>query len=256
MIEHLLDEALVSALPGGDGRDSLIWQDLEQAGMSARSGWPTRSPTPPRERLIATHEAGHADVAWLSPAPAPGGPLHRQAGRVAGLLAHGDREDVYTRTRTEMERLIEIAMGGQVAEELFFGDVSTGPGGDLAYATLGRADRRLGRHGRLAGLARRPRGGPTAATWSAGCSATGGPEGGALLPEQKDGVRLLAENRHLVEALRDALLERHELIGHEITDVLDAAAAAGPSPLGTVPALQPAGPEVVDLRRVVAVRPR
>ena len=33
-------------------------------------------------------------------------------------------------------------------------------------------------------------------------------------------------NRHLVEALRDALLERHELIGHEITDVLEAAAAS------------------------------
>ena len=33
---------------------------------------------------------------------------------------------------------------------------------------------------------------------------------------------LLDGNRHLVEALRDALLERHELIGHEITDVLEA----------------------------------
>ena len=37
---------------------------------------------------------------------------------------------------------------------------------------------------------------------------------------------LLTENRHLVVALRDALLERHELLGHEITDVLEAAAAA------------------------------
>ncbi len=35
-----------------------------------------------------------------------------------------------------------------------------------------------------------------------------------------------AQNRHLVEALRDALLEREELVGHEITDVLEAAAAA------------------------------
>ena len=34
-----------------------------------------------------------------------------------------------------MTRLIQIAMGGQVAEEIFFGDVSTGPGGDLLYAT-------------------------------------------------------------------------------------------------------------------------
>jgi ATP-dependent Zn protease len=48
-----------------------------------------------------------------------------------------------------------------------------------------------------------------------------------LLERQKSVVRgLLADNRHLVEALRDALLERHELVGREITDVL---AAAGPA---------------------------
>ena len=51
------------------------------------------------------------------------------------MLAHGDRDEVYTRSRKEMTALIQIAMGGQVAEELFFGDVSTGPGGDLLYAT-------------------------------------------------------------------------------------------------------------------------
>ena len=45
-----------------------------------------------------------------------------------------------------------------------------------------------------------------------------------LLQEQRDHVRvLLAENRHLVAGLRDALLERHELIGREITDVLEGA---------------------------------
>jgi ATP-dependent Zn protease len=42
--------------------------------------------------------------------------------------------------------------------------------------------------------------------------------------------RLLAANRDLVEALRDALLERHELVGDEITDVLDAALAARVAP--------------------------
>ena len=48
-----------------------------------------------------------------------------------------------------------------------------------------------------------------------------------LLQEQKRAVRdLMSNNRHLVEALRDALLERHELIGAQITDVLSAAAAA------------------------------
>jgi hypothetical protein len=53
----------------------------------------------------------------------------------------------------------------------------------------------------------------------------------ALLQEQKATVMaLLVDHRHLVEALRDALLDRHELIGREITDVLEAAAAAGPRP--------------------------
>jgi hypothetical protein len=48
-----------------------------------------------------------------------------------------------------------------------------------------------------------------------------------VLQEQRVVARLLlSENRHLVEALRDALVEHEELVGHEITDVLEAAAAA------------------------------
>ena len=38
---------------------------------------------------------------------------------------------------------------------------------------------------------------------------------------------MLEENRHVVEALRDALLDRHELIGEEILEVIR---SAGPTP--------------------------
>ena len=48
-----------------------------------------------------------------------------------------------------------------------------------------------------------------------------------ILQEQKSYTRaLLSENRHLVEALRDALVDRHELIGREITDILIEASEA------------------------------
>ena len=48
-----------------------------------------------------------------------------------------------------------------------------------------------------------------------------------LLQEQREAVKgLLSRNLHLVTALRDALIERDELIGHEITDVLEQAQAA------------------------------
>jgi cell division protease FtsH len=51
-----------------------------------------------------------------------------------------------------------------------------------------------------------------------------------ILQEQKAHTKaLLSENRHLVEALRDALLERHELIGREITDILIEASRANGS---------------------------
>jgi len=70
-----------------------------------------------------------------------------------------------------------------------------------------------------------------------------------LLQEQKTLIKgKLEANQHLVAALRDALLERNELIGREITDVLRAAeaAAAEIAPIGTAPAA--IAPAVIDLR--------
>ncbi len=228
MIEHLMDEALVNAVrrsaPG------MSWRDLEQArlvvevGLGAPVGY-----TVHEKRLIATHEAGHATVAYLI---APHRRLEiltivKRAGAL-GLLAHGDADDVYTRSRSELTALIGIALGGQVAEELFFGDVSTGPSGDLHYAT-GVAAQMVG----AAGMS------DTLISFAAIQGSTftgenlvgrvlGDTEGRRmvedLLRDRKHFVTgLLAHNRHLVEALRDALLERHELIGHEITDVLEQA---------------------------------
>jgi hypothetical protein len=49
----------------------------------------------------------------------------------------------------------------------------------------------------------------------------------AVLDDARSTVRrLLSKHKYLVEALRDALLERHELIGVEITDVLEQAIVA------------------------------
>ncbi|MFZ0158618.1 MAG: AAA family ATPase, partial [Kineosporiaceae bacterium] len=230
MIEHLLDEALVNAIRrGGDG---MSWADIEQARMVTEVGLGQPvSYTPYEKELIATHEAGHATLAWLV---AP----HRRLevltiikrAEALGLLAHGDREDVYTRSRGELEALMCIAFGGQVAEELFFDDISTGPAGDLSYAT-NVAAQMVGQ----AGMS------DTLISFSAVQSSAFGDQGlvgrvladgdgrqmvEALLRSQKERARsLLEDNQHLVVALRDALLERHELIGREITDVLEQADA-------------------------------
>jgi len=230
-IEHLMDEALVNAVRRGAA--GMSWSDLEHARMvtTVGLGQPVGY-TAHEQRLIATHESGHAVTAYLL---APERRLEiltivKRAGSL-GLLAHGDREDVYTRSRTELEAMIAIAFGGQVAEELFFGDVSTGPSGDLSYATTVAAQMvgAAGMDGTLLSFAAAPGG-----LFGGGdlVSRVMGDGDGrrmmeALLNRQKQAVRaLLTVNRHLVEALRDALLERHELIGREIDQVLQQATEA------------------------------
>jgi ATP-dependent Zn protease len=235
MIEQLFDEGLVNAVRRGQRQMS--WKDVEGARLtlSIGLGQPVGY-TDHEKQLIATHEAGHATAAFLA---APDRRLEiltiikrRDA---LGLLAHGDAEEVYTRSRSEMIGLIQIALGGQCAEEIFFGDVSTGPAGDLLYATNVAAQMvgAAGMGGSLVSFA--------AVQGSAFNDSNivgrvlGDTEGRRrveeLLQEQKVIIKgRLEQNQHLVAALRDALMEREELVGHEITDVLTAAQAAGPPP--------------------------
>ncbi|MHB8342464.1 MAG: hypothetical protein ACYDB7_15040, partial [Mycobacteriales bacterium] len=168
-----------------------------------------------------------------------------------GLLAHGDREDVYTRSRAELLSLIRIAFGGQVSEELFVGDVSTGPASDLAYATTLAAEM-VGAAGMTASLVsfRAVQSGPFDSTNVVGrvlADRDGRRAVESLLAQQKSAVvSLLAANRHLVEALRDALMVRYELVGREITDILEQAQAKGSQPVAV--------PQLIDLRDGFAPR--
>ncbi len=241
MIEHLLDEALVNALRRGDA--AMNRADVESARLTEEVGMGQPvAYTAHEERLIATHESGHATMAHLV---AP----HRRLEVLSiikrrdalGMLAHGDSEDVFTRSRSEMLALIQIAMGGQVAEELFFGDISTGPGGDLSYATTVAAQMvgAVGMGGSLVSLAAVQQG--ALADSNLVGRVLSDPAGRAaveaILSDQKQVAReLLNANRHIVEALRDALIERHELVGRQIGEVIASAAPQVdlrvPAPIG------------------------
>src|SRR4029079_12325283 len=93
-----------------------------------------RGPTRPVEsteaerRTIATHEAGHATIAWLVGKSRKLEVLSIIKRKHAlGLLAHSDREERFLQSESEVHGLIQIALGGLVAEELFFGEISSGP---------------------------------------------------------------------------------------------------------------------------------
>ena len=228
MIEHLLDEALVWALRRGG--DCLNWADVQRAKMTEEIGLaqPVEY-TEAERRTIATHEAGHATVAWLVGKSRKLEVLSIIKRKDAlGLLAHSDREEKFLKSQTELESLVEIALGGLAAEEVFFGEISSGPSGDLMAATTLAAQMigSLGMDGTLFSYEAVQM--PSAANIVAKVASTD--EGKARIEERLGAARLrartmLAENRSVVEALRDALLERHELIGDEILDVIQGAVA-------------------------------
>jgi cell division protease FtsH len=235
MIEHLMDEAAVNAIRRGE--TALTWPDIERARLTEEVGLGQPvAYTDHERRLIATHESGHAVVAWLA---APHRRLEvltiiKRRGSL-GLLAHSDTDEVFTRSRSEMIALIQIALGGLVAEELFFGDSSTGPSGDLHYATNVAAQMvgACGMTGSLISLAAVENGAlsDTNLVGRVVADVEGRRQVEALLSDQKQIVRgLLEQNSGLITALRDALLDRHELIGTEITDVLTLAQAWIESP--------------------------
>ena len=91
-----------------------------------------------RERkLTAYHEAGHTLVALYNEYCVP---VHKVTIIPRGQAALGatfmmPKEDVYTRSKLEMLDSMAVSMGGRVAEELIFGDITTGAAADIEQLT-------------------------------------------------------------------------------------------------------------------------
>ncbi len=231
MIEHLFDEALLVSLR--DGRRQMNVDDVYEAKLTDEIG--IKQPvvyTDLERTTIATHEAGHATVAHFL---GKGRRLEvlsiikrRQS---LGLLAHGDEEERWTRSRTEIQAQVAIALGGLVAEEQFLGESGTGPASDLAAATQVAAQM-VGSFG-MAGSLISFDAIAEAAIGSRNLVAkvlsdeTGKQRVEDILTDQKQRViALLDEHQDVVFALRDALIERDELVGEEIREVIEKTIAA------------------------------
>jgi len=88
------------------------------------------------KEIVAFHECGHTIVAELLPTTDP---VHRVSIVQRGIAALGytlqlPTEDRYLMTRTELLDKLCVMLGGRVAEEIIFGEVSTGAQNDLQRA--------------------------------------------------------------------------------------------------------------------------
>jgi ATP-dependent Zn protease len=179
--------------------------------------------TEAERRTIATHEAGHAAVAWLvgkSRKLEVLSIIKRSA--ALGLLAHSDLEERFTQTESELRSLVQISLGGMVAEQMFFGERTSGVAGDLKYATTLAAQMvgSMGVGDTLISYEAMQAGGSNLVAKV--LSSDEGREAVALLlaVAEVEVTGIMETNRHIVEALRDALLDRDELVGEEIGAVI------------------------------------
>jgi cell division protease FtsH len=97
--------------------------------------------SPEEKKITAYHEAGHALVASVLP---HADPVHKVSivarGRAGGYTLKLPLEDRKLQSKKEFMDDIAMSLGGYVAEETIFGDITTGPSNDLQVATsLARA---------------------------------------------------------------------------------------------------------------------
>jgi cell division protease FtsH len=219
-LANLVNEAALAAARGD--KDAVAMADFDAAldrvvgGLERRS----RLMSPREKEIVAHHEAGHALVAELRP---HADRVHKISIIPRGVAALGyteqqPTEDRYLLTRTELLDRLDVLLGGRVAEEIIFGDISTGAANDLQRATdmarhmvaqysmsdkLGLATFEEPRPTFL------PLGGVTAREYSEATAETIDGEIMAILDAAHGRVReTLAANRPTLEALAKLLLDK------------------------------------------------
>jgi cell division protease FtsH len=186
--------------------------------------------TPREERVVATHEAGHAVVAMFSPHSPPIDriTIRGDTAGALGYVRYQDRQHKFVVTRNEMLDTITVLMGGREAEALVLDDLSIGSSEDLRRATIvaRMLIEELGMGGDATGVVR----------YNHEEKQTRHPQ---LSEEQKAALdrrvrqvleecrdraaTLLRDNRAVLETLRDLLLEKKTIDAKALRALLPAA---------------------------------
>jgi cell division protease FtsH len=135
-LANLLNEAAILSARGGTLEIGPL--AMEEAALRVMAGPERKSRvmTPEEKTLIAYHEMGHALVMKST---ANSDPVHKVSivarGMALGVTIQLPMRDRYLTFRSELVARMTAAMGGRAAEELIFGDVTTGAKQDIEVAT-------------------------------------------------------------------------------------------------------------------------
>jgi cell division protease FtsH len=134
-LANLCNESALTA--ARQGRNAVTMADFEEAQDKIRLGAAHRQLMDPTERrIIAYHESGHAVVAWFTPAAEE---VHKVTivphGQALGLTEQLPGEERHNLSLSYLKARLAVMLAGRTAEEIVFGEPTTGAENDLVEAT-------------------------------------------------------------------------------------------------------------------------
>ena len=147
-LENLLNESAIIAAK--DDRQFIINEDIKKAFIKVGIGGEKKSRiiSDKEKKITAYHEAGHAILFHVLPDV---GPVYTVSIIPTGIGAAGftmplpEKDEMFL-TKSKMLQDIMVSLGGRIAEELIFGDITTGASSDIKKATK-EARRMVTRYG-------------------------------------------------------------------------------------------------------------
>ncbi|MCX7717089.1 MAG: ATP-dependent zinc metalloprotease FtsH [Candidatus Sumerlaeaceae bacterium] len=257
-LANLINEAAL--LAARRNKEEIGMAELEEARDRVMMGPERRSLalTEKEKQLTAYHEAGHALTAKYV---ATDEEVHKVTiiprGRALGVTSYLPGEERFTQFRSKLLDRLVYMLGGRAAEEIVFGDFTTGAGNDLARATqmarrmvceFGMSDvlgpRTYGSESSLMALAGRGEIPSGERDYSEATAAIIDEEIKKIISEaHRRAVQILTEHRDVLDRVAAALIERETIDGHDLDLLMRGEPLPEPAARETAPPPAPSAPK-------------
>ena len=230
-LANIINEAALRAVR--NNRTVVNESDLEESIETVIAGYQKKNAvlSDSEKKVVAYHEIGHALVAAMQSHSAPVQKITiipRTSGAL-GYTMQVDQGDKYLLTKQELENKIATFTGGRAAEELVFGEITTGASNDIEQATkLARA--MITRYGMsedfdmvaLETVSNQYLGGDASLACSADTQNEIDRKVVELVKRQHEKAsKILADNRVKLDELAKYLYEKETITGEEFMSILD-----------------------------------
>jgi len=133
-LENMLNESAIGA--ARENKTKISMKDIDDASLKVKLGAEKRRTQTNEDKLMtAYHEAGHAIVNLIEELDPVSKISIISRGSALGFTLVPPQKDVIHYTKSRLIKQMAMAMGGRAAEDLIFGDITTGASSDISNAT-------------------------------------------------------------------------------------------------------------------------